>query len=151
MDRRTLIQTAASSATAAALTAFAAAASAQPADPHAHHHHGAAMNEELIGSAIACLSTGEACLAHCLVLLGQGDKEMAACAQSVNQLLAICSALHKVAIQQGSALKDLARVAAKTCDECEKACRKHASKHAECKACADACADCVQQCKAAMA
>ncbi|MGY0195192.1 four-helix bundle copper-binding protein [Leptothrix sp. BB-4] len=151
MDRRTLIQTAASSATAAALAAFASSASSQANDPHAHHHHGGGMNESLIASAVACLSTGEACLAHCLILLGNGDKEMAACAQSVNQLLAICNALHKVAIQQGSALKDLARVAAKTCDECEKACRKHASKHAECKACADACADCVQECKAAMA
>ena len=75
----------------------------------------------------------------------------AACAQSVNQLLAICDALQKVAIQQGSALKDLARLAAKTCDECEKACRKHADKHAECKACADACADCVKECKAVAA
>lgn len=148
MDRRSLIQTAATS----ALAALATTAVAQDKGAHAHHHHhGGGMNDGLVASSVACLSTGQACLAHCLVLLGQGEKEMAECAQSVNQLLAICDALHKVAIQQGSMLKDLARVAAKTCDECEKACRKHASKHAECKACADACADCVKQCKAAMA
>ncbi len=144
MDRRTLIQTAGT----AALTAFAAAAAAQATDPHAHHHHGGSPNEALIASASACLTTGQACLAHCLVLLGDGEKEMAACARSVNQLLAVCDALQKVAIQQGSMLKDLARVAAKTCEACEKECRKHASKHAECKACAESCADCLQQCKA---
>ncbi|MDP4299687.1 four-helix bundle copper-binding protein [Leptothrix discophora] len=145
MDRRTLIQTAST----AALAAFATAAAAQAKDPHAHHHHhGAGMNEALVSSLSACLITGQACLAHCLVLLGQGDKEMAACAQSVNQMLAICDALQKVAIQQGSMLKDLAKVAARTCEACEKECKKHASKHAECKACADSCADCLQQCKA---
>ncbi len=147
MDRRSLIQTAATS----ALAALATTAAAQSKDTHAHHHHGGSANEGLIAAAAACLGTGQACLAHCLVLLGNGEKEMAACAQSVNQLLAICDALHKVAIQQGTALKDLARLAAKTCDECEKACRKHANKHAECKACADACADCVKECKAVAA
>jgi Cys-rich four helix bundle protein (predicted Tat secretion target) len=145
MDRRSLIQTAATS----ALAALATTASAQSKDAHAHHHqHGGSANAELIAAASACLGTGQACLAHCLVLMGQGDKSMVGCAQSVNQLLAICDALHKVAIQQGSALKDLARVAAKTCEACEKECRKHADKHAECKACADACVDCSKQCKA---
>ncbi|RZS56891.1 four-helix bundle copper-binding protein [Sphaerotilus mobilis] len=148
MDRRTLIQTAGTT----ALAAFATAAAAQAADPHAHHHGGhaghGAPNAALIAAASACVSTGQACLAHCLVLLGNGDKEMAGCAQSVNQLLAVCDALHKVAAQQGPILKDLARVAAKTCEACEKECRKHASKHAECKACADSCVDCAKQCKA---
>ncbi|MEX8517407.1 MAG: four-helix bundle copper-binding protein [Leptothrix sp. (in: b-proteobacteria)] len=147
MDRRTLFH----GATAAALTALAGAAMAAD-DPHAHHHmHGAGKNQELIATASDCLTKGEACLAHCLVLLGDGDKEMAACARSVNQMLAICTALHKVAVQDGTMLPALAKVAAQTCDACEKECRKHADKHAECKACADSCVACLKQCKAVAA
>lgn len=147
MDRRTLFQ----GATAAALSALAgSAAAAAVEDEHSHHHmHGDGnKNQNLIASASDCLTKGEACLSHCLVLLGDGEKEMAACARSVNQMLAICTALHKVAVQDGSMLPAMAKVAAQTCEACEKECRKHAKKHAECKACADSCADCLKQCKA---
>jgi Cys-rich four helix bundle protein (predicted Tat secretion target) len=138
----------------AALTGLAgkalAQASAPEADPHAHHHHHHAASgpSALTTAAADCLSKGEACLAHCLVLLGQGDKQMAGCAQSVNQMLAICNALHKLSAQNASQLKAMARLAASVCDECEKECRKHADKHAECKACADGCVECSKQCKA---
>lgn len=147
MDRRTLFQ----GATAAALTALAGAASA--ADEHAHHHHmhGGPKYQGLIETASDCLTTGEACIAHCLVLLGQGEKEMAACAQSVSQMLAICSSLHKLAVQESKYLPALAKVAAAVCEDCEKECRKHEKKHAECKACAEGCAACLKQCRAVMA
>lgn len=112
---------------------------------------GGAGNAELIRATAACSTTGEACLAHCLVLLGQGDKEMAGCATSVNQLLAACGALHKLAGQGSPYTAPFAGLVGRMCDDCEKECRKHAGKHAECKACADACADCVKACKAAAA
>lgn len=99
-------------------------------------------------SAADCLVKGETCLAHCIELMGQGDKEMAGCAASVNQMLAMCTALQKVSVQNGSQLKSLARAVAAACDDCEKECRKHASKHAECKACGEACVECAKQCKA---
>ncbi len=151
MDRRTLVQGGAFSAL-SALAAAAAAATPAPAKPamadHSHHTAGGGKYKALIDSSAACVTTGEACLAHCLVLLGQGEKEMASCATSVNQLLAVCGALHSLAAQGASQVVAFAKVAATVCEECEKECRKHEKKHAECKACADACADCAKSCKA---
>ena len=117
------------------------------AQDHTHHHGGAAPYQALIDSTGVCVAKGEACLAHCLVLLGQGDKAMAGCAQSVNQMLAVCAALFKLAAQNAKATKAMAKLAFDVCTDCEKECRKHADKHAECKACADACVDCIRQCK----
>ncbi len=120
------------------------------AGEHDHHHdHGAMGNPyaALIASSGDCLKTGEACLAHCLVLLGKGDKEMAACAQSVNELLAVCGALGRLAGQNAKRTAAFAKVAAEVCADCEKECRKHEKKHAECKACADSCAACLKECK----
>ncbi|MFM2067124.1 MAG: hypothetical protein RLZZ584_2033 [Pseudomonadota bacterium] len=148
MQRRHMVQGAGAMALAGLATQVLAQSSA-PADPHAHHHHGGGKASALTTAAADCVTKGEACLAHCLVLLGNGEKEMASCARSVNQLLAICGALHKVSAQDGSQLKALARLSAAVCEECEKECRKHEKKHAECKACADSCAECLKQCKAA--
>lgn len=157
MDRRNLMQ----GGTAFALSALAGAAAAAPAAPaaragtsaaagHEHHHHhgGAAKYQALTDTSLDCIGKAEACLAHCLVLLGQGEKEMAACAQSVNQLLAICTAMVKLSIQESGYLPALAKIAATVCADCEKQCRKHEKKHAQCKACADGCAACLKQCKA---
>jgi Cys-rich four helix bundle protein (predicted Tat secretion target) len=143
MNRRQLIQ----SAGAIALAAITEAAFS--ADDHQHHHHGGGSKFQLlINSASDCVAKGDACIAHCLVLLGQGDKEMATCAQSVSQLTAVCGALQKLAAQQSKNTAALAKVALEVCGECEKECRKHESKHAECKACAESCAECIKQCKA---
>lgn len=141
---------------AVALAALAVNAMAQQPAPatmdHSHHmHHGGSPYAELIRSSSECVSTGEACLAHCLVLLADGDKAMAECAQSVNQLLAICTALGKLAAQNSKMTRSFAKLALDACTECEKSCRKHADKHAECKACAQACTDCIKQCKAVTA
>jgi Cys-rich four helix bundle protein (predicted Tat secretion target) len=142
MDRRELMQ-------GAGAVALAALGSMAFAAEHDHHeHHGTGANQPLIEAAGNCVEKGEVCLAHCLVLLGDGDKEMAACSKSVNQMLAICSALQKLAIQNSKYTAALAKVALDSCADCEKECRKHEDKHAECKACAEACAACGKQCKA---
>ncbi len=119
-------------------------------DAHAHHH-GGSKYQELIAAAGDCVAKGDACLAHCLVLLGEGDKALADCAKSVNQLLPLCGALQRIAAQASSFTQALAKVALESCTECEKVCRKHADKHAECKACMEACAECIKQCKAVLA
>lgn len=151
MERRELLKTG----MAAAFTALSTAALAQTTNHahHDHHHHAPAPGNfsALAKSSAACLTVGEACLAHCLILLGDDDKAMAECAQSVNQMLAICASLHKLASQNSAYTARLARLAADVCSDCEKACRKHENKHAECKACADACAACLKDCKAAAA
>lgn len=145
MERRDLLKTG------AALAAAAMSAAAMAADHDHHHHHGDKKFAPLAASVADCLQTGEACLAHCLVLLGKGDKEMAACAQSVNQMLAVCGALGKLAGQEAKYTAAMAKVAADICADCEKECRKHDKKHAECKACGDACAACLKECKKVMA
>jgi Cys-rich four helix bundle protein (predicted Tat secretion target) len=148
MNRRDWIQGSALAAT----TLAALGARAQAGGGHEHHHHGGgAGHADLIRATAACSTTGEACLAHCLVLLGQGDKEMAGCAISVNQLLAACGALQKLAGQDSPYTGKFAGLVGQMCADCEKECRKHAGKHEQCKACADACADCVKACKAAAA
>ncbi|HQY08136.1 MAG: four-helix bundle copper-binding protein [Leptothrix sp. (in: Bacteria)] len=147
MDRRNLMAGGA----ALALTALSQASRAAD-DPHAHHHGhgtaaGAAVHAALVKSAADCVVTGQACLAHCLVLLADGDKAMAACAQSVNQMLAMCGALQSLAGQTSKYTPALAKVVLDVCVDCEKECKKHADKHAECKACAQACAECIKACK----
>jgi len=112
-----------------------------------HHHEGMTGPKALIDTSAHCVVTGQACLNHCLMLLGDGDTSMADCARSVNEMLAICGALQALAAQNAPALPKLAAVAADTCKQCEDACRKHEKKHQVCKDCADACADCLKECK----
>jgi Cys-rich four helix bundle protein (predicted Tat secretion target) len=127
--------------------AMAAVAGSASAAEHDHHHHHGAKNQALINGASDCIKTGEACINHCLDLLAQGDKEMAACAKSVNELLAVCAALQRLATVDSKFLPKYAKVSAEVCEACEKECRKHEKKHAECKACADSCAACLKECK----
>lgn len=141
MDRRDLLKS-------AGMLAMAGVAVQAMAGEHDHHHMAAAQPSSLVESLATCLQKGEACLAHCLVLLGEGNKEMAACAQSVNQMLAVCTALQKLVIQQSAYAPALAKVAMDICLDCEKECRKHEKKHETCKACAEACAACAKDCKA---
>jgi Cys-rich four helix bundle protein (predicted Tat secretion target) len=144
MNRRDLM----SSATATVVAALSAAALAEEATMHQHHHMGHSPYQGLIDTSSDCLVKGQACVAHCLVLLGDGAKEMAACAQSVSQVLSLCGALQSLAIQQSGFVPALARVTLDACAACEKECRKHENKHAECKACAESCAACIKECKA---
>ena len=133
----------------AGLIAVAAMASRSMAADHDHHMHGAGSKfQPLIEAAGTCIQKGEACLSHCLMLLGDGDKEMAACAKSVNEMMAICRSLESLASQGSRYAMALAKVAMDSCKSCEDECRKHENKHAECKACAESCADCFKQCKA---
>jgi Cys-rich four helix bundle protein (predicted Tat secretion target) len=141
---------------AAAVAALAAATtSVLAADPppmdHSMHHHGGAGYATLASAAGSCVVTGQACLAHCLVLLGAGDTSLAECAKSVDQLLVLCTALQALAAQGSKTTPALAKVALDVCTACEKECRKHEGKHAECKACAESCAACAKECKAVAA
>lgn len=111
------------------------------------HHHASPGNAALAASAADCIQKGQACLSHCLVLLGQGEKDMARCAQSVNQMLALCGALQQLANQNSKLLPKLAALAMDACNQCEEACKKHADKHEECKVCGESCAACAKECK----
>ena len=128
--------------------AFAAVAKSALAEEHEHHHHATGAYSKVISTASTCVEKGQLCVAHCLTLLGEGDKDMAECAKSVHQMLAVCSTLQQLASQNSSHTAEIAALAAKTCKECEEACKKHADKHAECKDCMEACADCRKECEA---
>jgi len=131
-----------------AMAGAVVAGNAQAAEAgHDMHHHGAhAGNAALAAAAADCLQTGEVCLNHCLDLWGKGEKDMAACAKSVNQLLAMCAALQQLANQNSKHLAKLATVAMVACKECEDECKKF-DKHPECKACGESCAACYKECK----
>lgn len=150
MDRRELLDILGSLAIAGLASNAIAAANPAEIDHSHHHHHDEAGNSALAPATADCVTKGNICLAHCLVLLGDGDKSMAQCARSVNQMLAFCGALQKIAAQGSPRTAALARLTLDVCVECEKECRRHEKKHAECKACADACAECIKQCKAAV-
>lgn len=131
-----------------ALASAAVVGSAQAAEDHSHHeHHHAAPNAALTNAAADCVQKGQVCLNHCLDLLADGNKEMAACAKSVNQMLALCGALQQLANQESAYLPKLAALAMEACKKCEDECKKHADKHDACKACGESCAACAKECK----
>jgi len=112
-----------------------------------HHNHGS-KGMGLVKTSAHCTATGNTCVAHCYILLGEGDKEMAECAQSVHLMLAMCNAVGLHAAADSKYLKEIAATCKSVCEDCEKACKKHEDEHEECKACAESCADMVAECKA---
>jgi Cys-rich four helix bundle protein (predicted Tat secretion target) len=114
---------------------------------HGHEHHKSTRNQKLIEAASDCILKANICLQHCLVLLGQGDKNMAACAQSASQVAAVCAALQQMASAESKHLPQFAKAAMDVCKDCEDECKK-TEKHPECKACGEACAACYKECKA---
>jgi len=139
LSRKNMLQGAA--VTAAALVAGAACAD----EKHKHMHEG--KHGKLIASAHHCLMSGETCMDHCMEFFKKGDTKLAKCADSVNEMLAMCTALGRMAAYNSEYLKDVAQVCLKVCETCEKECRKHAKHHAVCKACADSCKECIRECK----
>jgi Cys-rich four helix bundle protein (predicted Tat secretion target) len=139
---------------AVAMTAAATAGKAFAAE-HDHmnmdhstmvHDHKSARNDKLIAVASDCSLKANVCLDHCIDLLGQGDKEMAACAKSANQAAAVCVALQQLASSESKHLPQMAKLAMDVCKECEEECKK-TEKHPECKACKEACIACYEECK----
>lgn len=147
MNRRELF----AAAGAAALITAAGAAHAAGEHDHDHSGHGAPAsatpNAKLLAAAGECGRAGQVCLSHCLNLIAAGDTSVAACAKTVNQMLAMCDALGRLAAADSPHLTAFAKVCQAVCADCEKECRKHEAHHAECKACAESCAACVEECK----
>ena len=135
MNRRELLQVAGVFATAAVTTQAVAQTKI-----HDHQHHTGNPYFTLIAAVSHAQVAGQACFQHCLESLGKGEKDMAACASNVQQMMASLDALQKLASYNSPHLKKMARVAHDICVDCEKECRKHEKKHAQCKITADACA-----------
>lgn len=134
-----------------ASSALLAAGAAQAVE-HSHHHHGDSHPyQEVLDTAGACVEKGEICLSHCITLLGQGDKTMAACAATVRDMLASCRALITLAAAESKFAPRLAALCVDVCKACEAECKKHADKHRPCKDCMQSCTDCAKACKAVAA
>lgn len=138
----------------ATLTAAAAMGFTQntlaAATEHTHKQHQHTIDhgrQRIIDHAMDCLMKGEACNQHCIELFKTGDTSVADCAGSVQEMLASCTAMSKLAAYDSRHLKAMLNVCIGICEDCEKECRKHEDKHAECKACADSCSDCIKICK----
>ncbi len=136
----------------AAAMAAAATAGKTFAAEHDHDHmsmthdHKSSRNEKLIAVAADCALKANLCLQHCIVAMGQGEKELSACANSSSQAAAICTALQQLASADSKHLPHLAKVAMDVCKDCEEECKK-SEKHPECKACKEACAACYEECR----
>jgi Cys-rich four helix bundle protein (predicted Tat secretion target) len=132
MNRRELLVGAGAVMVAAAAKAEQKAKPTQSSGPNA-----------LLDAAIDCQKKAELCLSHCNMMFG--DVAMAACAASVRDTLATSKALATLAAANSKHVKDLAKVCASVCKDCETECRKHEAKMAPCKDCADACAKMIQE------
>jgi Cys-rich four helix bundle protein (predicted Tat secretion target) len=131
-----------------AATRAALAQQTQPTKPaagHEHHHTGAAAHQALIDATHECMAAGDACIQHCIDRLSAGDKTLGDCARSVEQMVAMVTAVSKLAAQNAPRLKELAKICGKACRDCEAECRKH-EQHPPCKRCAEACVKCAAEC-----
>jgi Cys-rich four helix bundle protein (predicted Tat secretion target) len=141
IGRRNLLLSAGAVVAAGMTNAALAGAADEPAAPSKGGH------QALIDAARECSSTGQACLAHCLAMFKGGDTSLAACAQSVSEMIPACSAVAELATLGAVRLGEFATACRAVCEDCEKECRKHADTHAVCKACADSCARFVNEAK----
>jgi len=103
-------------------------------------------SNSLIEAASSCVKVGEVCRQHCVDLLSSGDKSLAQCLKTVNEMLTMCKALLELSAQRSSHLAKFAVICEDVCKNCEKACRVHESSHAPCKNCAESCARCGSEC-----
>lgn len=105
-------------------------------------------NQSLVDAAKRCGRVGDICLKHCIRLTRAGDTSLADCMLAVQAMLPVCSTMGQLAGQDAKRLKNMARLCADVCADCEDECRKHEFHHRECKNCAEACAAMIKECKA---
>jgi len=122
-------------------------AGAVEAEPQAADEMHPPKYKSLEESSAKCVSTGEDCLRHCLAMMAMKDTSMAACADSIVQLVAACRALQTLAAVNSKFTTAFAKDTAAVCTNCEGECRKFYDKYSVCKACADACRACAAECR----
>lgn len=145
MDRREAITTVGAAAVAAAAVTTLGAGVASAEQGHKGHVQ-ENRNEELVKSASHCAMLAEQCVKVCYDQLEAGDKSMAECGRKLEELIATCNAIEKMAIYNSVNLKEMAKLTAKVCEESENECLKHKD-HKQCVDCAKACRECIEQCK----
>ena len=134
---------------AASLPGLAAATDGQAHAGHGGHgSHGGDSGRDaapagryrgLIKSYQACTSAISACIAHCQVLLAQGDKSVGDCLRTALDCDVTCGATLKAAGLNSAYTPALARTAVQSMPAGVEASKPHHEHHPECKACHDAC------------
>jgi Cys-rich four helix bundle protein (predicted Tat secretion target) len=129
------------------MAAGAATADQEQAHEHATHEAKYAPPEHpaLIRTALDCVHSGDVCIAHCYQTFAAGDTVLAECVRRVQELVATCAALARMASLDAPHLAELAAVTAKVCRRCEEECRRH-PKHQPCLDCGEDCAACAREC-----
>lgn len=134
-DRRTIMwTTGAVIAAGAARRAEAGQPSSQPSSKSANNRYG-----DLRSAVSDCVEAGDACHAHCLEQLSQGNKSLADCARAIAEMRLICQVMGPLAALDSALLPAQAKICRVSCERCANACEPHAGHHSECKACRDAC------------
>ena len=106
-----------------------------------------AVYSELALAARECSASGTACISHCVSDLREGSLMLVECLTRVQELVASCDALAKMASLGSKHLVTFAAATKEVCAYCEEECRRHEDHHASCRECADSCVECVQACE----
>lgn len=130
-----------------AVLGMAATSSVFAAGSHDHHHHKTSADNPLIKATLECMSTSQACLAHCIDEFKKGNSEMGDCAQAVQENAALCNAMLQMTYLNSQHLKKVAAACRDVCTSCEKACDEFAKEHEICKVCRDSCRTLIKQLK----
>jgi len=141
MNRRDALKLTAAAALAGTAALAADAKDAKPAPSPAP-----APNPALLDALAHCQRTGAACLELAIGLLAKGDTSMAECSYTTRAMISLCGSTEALARMGNAHLKELAKVCAQVCRDCEKACKRHELHHVECKDCAQSCAACAAEC-----
>ncbi len=156
MNRRQLFERSAPwmAAATSALWAQGSQAATRPAPAHVHPKPAAAAASSpahescmappsrftgLVAPLQACTAATSACIAHCQVMLAQGDKAMATCLRTALDCDVTCNAVLKAATLNSDFTPALAQTATLAMAACAKACEPHVDHHAECRHCHEAC------------
>lgn len=115
---------------------------------------GSANAREFSGSAYAklaraareCSASGSACINECIIDLRNESLMLVECLARLQELVASCDALAKMASLGTKHLAAFAAVTKEVCAYCEEECRKHQDHHPSCGECADSCVECAREC-----
>ena len=112
----------------------------------------AAGGNALLSELSLCIEKGKTCQAFCIEEMAKGNKEMAKCSRTINDMLAICEAMQSLVAYSSDRAKEMSAVCIKACQVCAEACEEHKSHwahkmHLESKACHEACVALVKSLK----
>jgi len=145
MNRRELIMAAGG----VALATTAGKVFAGEVKQHEHkggHGHMGLKHLDLIKASAKCLRAGEIANRFSLTAAENGDISMIKSVKLVQETIAACEALIRLATYDSKSLSAFASATAAVCDAAEKECSKHKA-HKPHEMCAKACRECSDACK----